>query len=42
MGKITLEAILKTAEIILDILNVLKHKLNGRKKDGDKRAAEKE
>ncbi len=33
MGKITLEAILKTAEIILDILNVLKHKLNGRKKN---------
>ncbi len=38
MGKITLEAILKAAEIILDILNVPKYKLNGRKKDGDEGA----
>jgi hypothetical protein len=42
MAKITLDLMLKVAEIFLDILIVLKDKFNGRKKDDDKRDAEKE
>ncbi len=42
MAKITLDLILKVAEIFLDILIVLKEKINGRKENGDKGIAEKE
>ena len=42
MAKITLDLVLKVAEIFLDILIVLKDKINGRKKDDDKGAAKTE
>ena len=36
MAKITIDLVLKVAEIFLDILIVLKDKFNGRKKDDNK------